>query len=180
MPDLHGWISQQIDAAEGRAQACPPSPLLVETGTSDYAPVEVRTTAGESHAVGLLVTAATILRRCAADRKILKIHRYAGGDSWDQYACHGCGYDDTGYIVDHTNDCQTLQALADGYGITDGEVCALDRPEWEREPSTGGKSALQIIDEFLWAAAEIRRSATPTSAVPAALRGPNWKPRHTA
>ncbi|MER7507040.1 hypothetical protein ABTX82_01625 [Streptomyces lavendulae] len=174
MPDLHGWISQQIDAIEGRAQACPPSPLLVETGTSDYAPVEVRTTAGESHAAGLLVTAATILRRCAADRKMLKIHRYAGGDSWDQYACYGCGYDDTGYIVDHTNDCETLQALAEGYGITPEELAQLDRPEWER-PVTLYKSYADQMDAYCRRLDDLLRPTNPTSAVPATLRGPNWK-----
>ncbi|MFD4912812.1 hypothetical protein ACFWNR_06270 [Streptomyces virginiae] len=51
-----------------------------------------------------------------------------------------------------------------------------DQPEEPRpdvEPT--GKSALQVIDEFLWAAAATRRQTNPTSAVPPALRGPNWK-----
>ncbi|MGW6872871.1 hypothetical protein ACWGHA_11110 [Streptomyces xanthophaeus] len=179
MPDLHGWISQQIAAAEKHARACPSSPLLVETGPSDYAPVEVRMTTGRAHVAGLLVTAATVLRRCAADRKILQIHCYAGGSHWDQYACRGCGYDDMGYLVDHTNECETLQALAEGYGLTSEKLARLDRPQPIRPVSLYKSNADQ------WAAYcrhldDLLRPTTPTTDVSAALRGPNWKPRPTA
>jgi hypothetical protein len=145
MPDLHGWISDKVTEAE------------IGALRSD-----------DASTVGTL-------RRCAADRKILAIHAYSGG-SYEPYACDGCGSDDIGALVDHANDCATLQALAEGYGITDDELARLDRPEEpRRDAAPTGKSALQVIDEFLWAAAATRRSTTPTSAVPAALRGPNWK-----
>ncbi|MEU3903282.1 DUF6221 family protein [Streptomyces goshikiensis] len=186
MPDLHDWISQQIAAREAAAATCPPWPWMFDADEEVVLAadgIEVADIHALSNrqlrAAGEFIAAngpQVTLRRCAADRKILEIHRYAGGDSWDQYSCHGCGYDDTGYLVDHTNECETLQALAEGYGITAQELATLDRPEWDRQESPGGKSALQVIDEFLWAAAATRRS-TPTSDVPAALRGPNWKAR---
>ncbi|WP_405941590.1 DUF6221 family protein [Streptomyces sp. NBC_00207] len=179
MPDLHGWISQQIDEAEQAARTCPPSPMPVETGASDYVATEVRDATGQVRATGLFVTPAAALRRCAADRKILAIHCYAGGNHWDQYACRGCGSDDTGYLVDHTNDCETLIALAEGYGITDEELAQLDRPEWER-PVNLYKSYADQMDAYCRRLDDLLRPTNPTSAVPASLRGPNWKPRFTA
>ncbi|MET9467416.1 DUF6221 family protein [Streptomyces sp. NPDC006544] len=203
MPDLHDWISQQIDAVEGRAQraeAADPSPWRAEHD-------EAACTDGRGHAHGagmvfasdgiplwdcegadmLCMTAPTgihvaandpaaVLRRCAADRRILEIHSYAGGDSWDQYACRGCGSDDTGYLIDHTDDCETLLALAEGYGLTDGERAALDRPEPER-PVNLYKSWADQMDAYFRRLDDLIRPTNPTSAVPAALRGPNWKAR---
>ena len=186
MPDLHGWISQKIDEVEQRAQALPPWPWTFDADWEEVkaadgiAVADVFALSGRQlRATGEFIAAndpAAVLRRCAADRKILELHCYAGG-SYEPYACDGCGHDDLGANVDHCNDCGTLQALAAGYGITDDEMAVLDRPEPERPASPGGKSALQVIDEFLWAAAATRRSTTPTSVVPAALRGPNWKDR---
>lgn len=99
MPDLHGWIDQKINTVERAASQDAPD-----------------------------AWAATALRRCAADRKILHIHRYAG-DRYAPYGCLGCGIDtDYGPIVGSTNDCETLLALAEGYGITDDERDQLDRP----------------------------------------------------
>ncbi|MFD4921177.1 DUF6221 family protein [Streptomyces goshikiensis] len=188
MPDLHGWINQKIDEREAAAATCPPWPWTFDADeeavlTADG--IEVADIQALSNrqlrASGEFIAASgpqATLRRCAADRKILAIHSYSGGIC-EPYACNGCGHDDVGALVDHANDCETLQALAEGYGITAEELATLDRPEPERQESPGGKSALQVIDEFLWAAAATRRS-TPTSDVPAALRGPNWTPRPTA
>jgi hypothetical protein len=82
-----------------------------------------------------------VLRRCTADRKILAIHTPAGG-TWDPYACDGCGIDsEYGHEVRHTNDCETLQALAEGYGLTVEQRAELDRPEPER-PAPSGPSLL--------------------------------------
>jgi hypothetical protein len=188
MPDLHGWISQKIDAVEQAARACPPWPWVFEPDDDAVVAADgiqvadvFALSGGQLRAAGAFIAANdpdATLRRCAADRKLLEIHNYHGG-TYDVLACTGCGYDDRGYLVDHLNDCETLQALAAGYGITDDEFAQLDRPEPERQTLAGGKSALQVIDEFLWAAAETRRHATTTSAVPAALRGPNWNPRPT-
>jgi hypothetical protein len=186
MPDLHGWISQKIDAAQALAIACPPWPWTFETDDDSVLSADgiqvaemFALSSQQIRTAGAFVAGndpAAVLRRCAADRKILAIHSYAGGNSWDQYACHGCGYDDTGYLVDHANDCETLLALAEGYGLTEEARAQLDRPAWERQPAVSGKSALQVIDEFLWETTATRQTTT-TSDVPAALRGPNWKAR---
>jgi hypothetical protein len=111
MPDLHGWITQQIDRIEALAREQKNS--LWELALGDDS------------------VAAAVLRRCAADRKILTIHAPAGGD-WEPYACQGCGTDsEYGVLVDHTNDCETLLALAEGYGLTEEQRAQLDRPEPE-------------------------------------------------
>ncbi|MFH9072704.1 hypothetical protein [Streptomyces alboflavus] len=120
MPDLHGWITQQINAHEHLAR---------ETTSSLW-----------QIALGEDSVAATVLRRCTADRKILEEHRPQGGGWPSHYACEGCGYDG-GYcpepITRHINDCPTLLALAEGYGLTDEQRAQLDRPELERPTPTG-------------------------------------------
>jgi hypothetical protein len=61
---------------------------------------------------------ASVLRRCAADRKLLALHRGS---------MHSCpAADDTGYLDEWTqfgyNDtCPVLRALAEGYGWTEGD-----------------------------------------------------------
>lgn len=98
MPDLHGWIDQKINTVEQAAMKDAPD-----------------------------AWAETALRRCAVDRKILQIHRYADY-RYATHGCLGCGIDtDYGPIVDSTNDCETLLALAEGYGLTDDELAQLDR-----------------------------------------------------
>jgi hypothetical protein len=137
VPDLHGWITQQIDATE-------------------------------EHALDHLVDPAAVLRRCAADRKILTIHKPAG-DDWEPYGCTGCGIDsEYGFDVTHTNDCETLQALAEGYGLTEEQRAALDQPEPIR-PERRDIPPPVHLDALVRLL-----SARPTSSVPAALRGPNW------
>lgn len=183
MPDLHSWINQKIEAAEERARQ---ASAWGADWYHDDCVNEVRDYGnGNTIAVVFLdqyadqiisQDPAAVLRRCNADRKILDIHRYAGGTSWDQYACHGCGYDDTGYLVDHSNDCETLQALAEGYGITDDQLARLDRPEWQR-PVNLFKSRADEMDAYSRYLDRLMRPTNPTSAVPAALRGPNWKAR---
>lgn len=175
MPDLHSWITQKIDATEHAARTCPPSPLPVETGASDYAATEIRDGAGQVRATGLFVTSDTVLRRCAADRKLLEIHGYHGG-TYDVLACTGCGSDDMGYLVDHVNDCETLLALAEGYGITADELAQLDRPEMQR-PVNLYKSYADQMDAYCRRLDHLLRPTNPAAAVPAALRGPNWKAR---
>ncbi|MFJ7269387.1 DUF6221 family protein [Streptomyces sp. NPDC099050] len=152
MPDLHGWISQQIDHAEARARAAS------AWGSNWYHDDFVHEIRDEgngntiahvyqpeyaAHIVGQDPAAA--LRRCAADRKLLEIHAYAGG-TYEPYACTGCGGDDMGALVDHANDCETLLALAAGYGITADELAALERPEPPRR-ETSGKSFSKLLAE---------------------------------
>lgn len=187
MPDLRGWISQAVAKREALARRASKM-----TGRWVYALELQRVLDGDyvvantGSAYGWHIEAndpAAVLRRCAADRKILARHNR--NPSWADWpsqavACHGCGtYGDCDWpVTDNLNDCPELLDLAEGYGITDEELAHLDRPQPpEQQPAEpAGKSALQVIDEFLWSMAANRR-ATPTSDVPAALRGPNWKAR---
>ncbi|MFD8949429.1 DUF6221 family protein [Streptomyces xanthophaeus] len=160
MPDLHGWISQQITEREAVAQACPPWPWTFDADADAVLAADgiqvadvFALSSQQLRATGIHIIAndpEAVLRRCAADRKILEIHSYGGG-SFEPYSCNGCGSDsEWGPIVEHTNDCETLQALAEAYGITADELAHLDRPEAPpRTSAPGGKSALQVIDEFL-------------------------------
>lgn len=157
MPDLHDWITQQVDETERIAQQA----ASYDDGASHdvagpegtWAHLNESEWFGASHRGGVIAPRigytnapelgahiirhdpATVLRRCAADRKILAEH--APADGWNPYACTGCGHDDFGPNVDHTNDCPTLQALAEGYGLTEEQRAALDRPEPERPAPTG-------------------------------------------
>jgi hypothetical protein len=150
MPDLHGWLSQQIDAVEAVARAA------ASDGTPDwYTKNHFAVADGDGDAVAYnegnptpdqarhiaLHDPAGVLRRCAADRKILNLHAPAGGN-WEPYACLGCGSDsEYGVLVDHVNDCETLRALAEGYGLAEEQRAQLDRPEPER-PTPSGPSLL--------------------------------------
>lgn len=179
MPDLHGWITQQIDAAQRAAEAATPGPWAADTdddnvvadaGTVarmwDY--VRMGTAVQVEADMRLIIAQAdptAVLRRCAADRKILEHHTPVGNGYPSHYACEGCGYDDGGDLSDwetpHINDCPTLLALAEGYGLTEEQLAALDRPEPERPKSWPAPYGLLLSQS--------------TRSVPASLRGPNWK-----
>lgn len=71
---------------------------------------------------------ADVLRRCAADRKVLALHNVPGvvfpdGAYMDDNRwCVGCGYANDGEpLTFDVNDCPTLRALAEGYGWLGGE-----------------------------------------------------------
>ena len=146
MPDLHGWITQQIDETERlarrAAELCgchPPAPawsfrdgdepgdgrILVVDDPHPTMRRKISRKKWNGSYDGLFMAQhivrhdpAAVLRRCDADRKILDIHAPAGGD-WEPYGCNGCGIDsEYGYEVTHTNDCETLLALAEGHGLT--------------------------------------------------------------
>jgi hypothetical protein len=126
MPDLHGWITQQIDDVEHAAEAdCPDA------------------------------WAATALRRCAADRKILARHNIdperAKWARSEAVACRGCGtYGDCDWpVTDNLNDCPELLNLAEGYGLTEDQLAQLDRPELPPREETGGpgKTLSQALTE---------------------------------
>jgi hypothetical protein len=167
MPDLHGWITQQIDDRERLARraaalcGCHPSAPVWSFHDGDE-PTDGRilvvddphpslrrrisrkwSTTYEGLFMAEHIVANdphAVLRRCAADRKILAEHRPQGGGYPSHYACEGCGYDGS-YCpepnTDHVNDCPTLLALAEGYGLTEEQRAALDRPEPERPTPTG-------------------------------------------
>ncbi len=128
---------------------------------------QVDATEAEAHAV--LVDPTPVLRRCEADRRILARHRLDPNVTYEP-ACEGCGT--YGYAdlsnVDNLNDCPELLDLAHAHGITPDILAGLDRPTPpEPEPRDGRRLGLGDI------------LATPpitTAHVPAALRGPNWKP----
>lgn len=168
VPDLHGWITQQIDKIESVARDAtegpwyadhpeprhwgddPESALIVRGKILCILDNQYNGPLNVDHIV--LHDPTTVLRRCAADRKILEVHSSIGG------ACDGCGFDrEDGYFIEQVNDCPTLLALAEGYGLTNEQRAALARPEPERP------------------AYKPRGPMPDTSRVPPALRGPNWK-----
>jgi hypothetical protein len=183
MVDLHGWITQQVDETQRIAEAArgqDEGRWRHETGyqsglvTDERGEVVVYDEGApleEEAAHIALHDPASVLRRCAADRKILAIHAPQGGD-WEPYACEGCGSDsEFGVLVDHTNDCETLQALAEGYGLTEEQRAQLDRPEPEpRQRRMGGLLGAGLGEAMygqLWARVIGTRPAGPRPEVKA-------------
>lgn len=167
MPDLHAWISQQVDAREALARRA-----VKIVGDWTYVPELQRildrdyVIANTGSAYGQHIAAngpAAVLRRCAADRKILERHSVDPALADDRLwatACNGCGSEGDCWdpATENINDCPELLDLAWAHGMSAAIIATLDRPqspEWPPAP----------------------RRPVPTSAVPAALRGPNWKDR---
>ena len=98
MPDLHGWITQQIDEAERRAKACDATDwrhafdgIIVDRDTDGWqsAPDRAVIAKVSYERIYWSISPAhspeadhivcndpdTVLRRCEADRKILARHR---------------------------------------------------------------------------------------------------------
>jgi len=182
MTDLRGWIEQQITRTEAIARLATEGPWkTVPSRTDEPGVLEVHETNEPVFAAAYITDACTsdavhiahhnpaaVLRRCTADRKILEHHAPYGG-AWQSSACEGCG--SRGQLedpaVEHINDCPTLLALAEGYGLTDEILAGLDRPEPEPpSPRPGGSAGM----------ARAFDPGTPMTDVPPALRGPNWKP----
>lgn len=133
MPDLYGWIVERLVAMERQVRDQESTMWQIYLGGDSLAQV--------------------VFRRCAADRKLLEVHKPRGGE-WDPYVCEGCGQ--AGYcqdwVTENANDCPVLLAVAEGYGLTEEILAGLDRPEWKPPrptvPSVLGKAA-----EQLWKAA---------------------------
>lgn len=166
MPDLHAWITAQIDETERlarrAAELCgchPPAPswsfrdgdeptdgrILVDGDPHPSLRRRISRKKWNGSYDGLFMAEhivrhdpASVLRRCAADRKILAEHKPYEGSWSNWYACEGCGWNGADYcsdlVTDHVNDCPTLLALAEGYGLTEEQRAGLDRPEKERPP----------------------------------------------
>lgn len=128
MTDLYGWILEQISGKETLAR---------NAGTEWWEP--------------------WVLRRCAADRKLLTIHKprcvdWAPSDQsgLDGYVCEGCGQEGIcqDWVTEHANDCPVLLAVAEGYGLTGEILAGLDRPEWipprPAEPSALGEAMAKL------------------------------------
>jgi hypothetical protein len=183
MPDLHAWITQQVTHLEALCRSAEKEHGRdwIATWTARTDDFELLDSNGTLVARSLLPGAAgllaihdpaAILRRCAADRRILDIHKPLAASWSDYYACEGCGYDGADYCsepnVTHVNDCPTLLALADGYGLTEEQRAALDRPKAERQPRKTGSGGMPdaLVEQML-------RISLAT--IPPGLRGPNWK-----
>lgn len=190
--DLHGWITQQVDLraaeARGAADGAGDTHWQAAEEANCECCVHLRTKSG-----GLLCTPdsryadhmaahdpAAVLRRCEADRRILDRHDTDPDSASDRLfatACHGCGTfgDCDDPVTENINDCPELLDLAHAHGLTDDILAGLDRPkapeEPKREANPDGLMGM-LRDAF-------DRALTPpvtTSDVPAALRGPHWKP----
>ena len=112
MTDLHGWIAQRVDATEQRADRWHDIECEIRSTTRDATDTAV-----------MFVVAygcngpVNVRLRCEANRKILDEHAAPGFDG--NVHCEGCGVDyESGPLVENINDCPTLLALAEGYGLT--------------------------------------------------------------
>lgn len=188
--DLHGWITQQIDKTEHLARACTATDwrhigdgVIVDRDTDGWqhgpdnaviARVDVDRiyySCSPPHAPDADHIAThspdNVLRRCAADRKILARHRLA--TEWAAWArdepCHGCGVmgDCDDPVTDHLNDCPELLDLGHAHGLTDEILATLDKPEMPPRPAP--KPLGGVLSPDIGATAD----------VPPTLRGPNWK-----
>lgn len=135
MPDLHGWIVQQVDHTEDRARRTSED-LFHVLGQIEYEDRGVeRDEQHIEHHKPLRV-----LRRCAADRKILARHRLSPDAYWSDAAmCEGCGTEgEMGYAVtENLNDCPELLDLAEAHGLTPEILAGLDRPQRGERPEPG-------------------------------------------
>ncbi|MFJ6667446.1 hypothetical protein [Streptomyces sp. NPDC091383] len=54
-------------------------------------------------------------------------------------------------MTSHVNDCPTLLALAEGYGLTQEQHATLDRPEMERPPRKPGFGGMPdaLVEQML-------------------------------
>lgn len=115
MSDLVERVLSAIEAVEQAGVFGPPpiAYVVADGGTGTlYMPEDVHIGyAGEETA------RSAVLRRCAADRKILALHPQA--DPPYLWMCDLCR--DEGQNLDCTYPCDTLRLLAEGYGITDQE-----------------------------------------------------------
>jgi hypothetical protein len=200
VPDLHGWITQQIDETERlanrAAELCgchPPAPswsfrdgdgptdgrILVNSDPHPGIKRKISRRWNGSYE-GLFMAEhivrhdpAAVLRRCEADRRILNRHRLNPDAYWAEAAmCEGCGTEgEMGYpVTENLNDCPELLDLAYAHGLTDEILATLARPETPprpERPDIPPPVHLNALIRLL--------SAQPTSSVPPALRGPNWK-----
>ena len=197
MPDLHDWITQQIDEVEQLA-------TLISPG--GYAPDEWRTEPSRSgrweqvvaysrtnieppedavresdqpvalvqsgrneHLLIAMHDPAAVLRRCEADRRVLERHRLNPDAYWaDAAMCEGCG-------TEGEMDYAVTENLNDCPELIDLAYAHGLTPEILAtldRPQEGERPEPRVTD--LNALVRLM-SARPTSSVPPGLRGPNWK-----
>ena len=114
VPDGGTWV-QRRDSHRGGYMIS--SPRGEERGAVDES---VAFAFNESAATFITLNDPTsILRRCAADRKLIAEH---GPFSANDLGCKGCGLDGhEDLITGYYEDCPVLCVLAEGYGWTEGE-----------------------------------------------------------
>lgn len=153
MPDLHGWIGQQVDKVETAARRASDD-LYNVLGQVEYEDrgVERDEQHIEHH------KPPEVLRRCEADRRVLARHRLNPDAYWiDAAMCEGCGTEgEMGYAVtENLNDCPELLDLGHAHGLTPEILAGLDRPQkGERpEPGPGFQAPAPIVEAYgqLWA-----------------------------
>jgi hypothetical protein len=161
VPDLHGWITQQIERIEAVAQAAtegpwyadhpeprhwgddPESALIVRGKVLCILDNQYGGPLNADHIV--LHDPTTVLRRCEADRRILARHRLDPDAIWHEAAmCEGCGTEDEMAYprTENLNDCPELLDLAHAHGITEEILAALDRPQEGERPEPSGPSLI--------------------------------------
>lgn len=175
MPDLHGWITQQIDRRENLAERAAqygrrdwPQPATAVVDVGDSWPIT--TEAGPIAEHISVHDPAAVLRRCEADRRILNRH-HLNPDVHFEPACLGCGtYGDMDLSeTDNLNECPELLDLAHAHGITAEILAGLDQPLPPPMPERPAPGPGILIGRLRVA------DLMQMSEVPPALRGPNWR-----
>lgn len=124
-PGLHKWIEGEIRRREEVARSHGEAPLweydpafsMVRDAEAGSAVARVFLDGTGDHI--MLNDPDAVLRRCAADRKILAAHPYIDAPRSSRkgppFACETCHVDD-GYVSGGGN-CDTVLALAEAYGL---------------------------------------------------------------
>lgn len=111
--DSKATFDHARDAGSGLVVAANGNPLWDCEGASSLC----MTAAASRHAA--LNDPESVLRRCAADRRLIAEH---GPFSATDSSCKGCGLDNhEELLTGHYGDCPVLLAIAEGYGWTGGE-----------------------------------------------------------
>jgi hypothetical protein len=177
MPDLHGWITQQIEEVESVARLVSaggyePDEWRIEPSRSGrwtqivvYSrtlgeppeaasreePVAFVQTGRNEHLMMAMHDPARVMRRCEADRRILARHRLNPDAYWAEAAmCDGCGTEgEMDYPrTENLNDCPELLDLGYAYGLTDEIPAGLDRPQEGERPEYPGKTGHVVPDSI--------------------------------
>lgn len=130
------WLREAMDAAQADAEAATPGPWTAHPDDEEIRAADdtvarmrdytrVMTNAQVEADMALIVTRAdpaAVLRRIAADRKILDLHKPTRGDAWDgsKTVCDTCANASREEIEGEPYPCATLRLLAEGYGWTEG------------------------------------------------------------